>query len=70
MDPNMNIWLSNGFSRAFCGAVKQNPDITMRNLYYHVARQTVGSHATMYNYQHYGNMFTNSFSEFLPAARR
>ena len=70
MDPQMNIWLSNGFTRAFCEAVKQRPDITMRNLYYHVARQTVGSHATMYNYQHYGNMFTNSFSEFLPAARQ
>ena len=66
MDPNMHIWLSNVFTRAFCTAVEKNPAINMRNLYYQVAQQTVGSHATMYNYQHFGNMFTNSFSEFLP----
>ena len=66
LDPEMNIWLSNGFTRSFCEALRQNNNISMRDLYYHVARQTVGSHATMYNYQSYGNMFTSTVKEFLP----
>lgn len=66
MDPKMNIWLSNGFTRAFCEAIEQNNNISMRDLYYHVAQHTVGSHATMYNYEFYGNMFTNTMKEYLP----
>ncbi len=66
MDPEMCIWLSNGFTRAFCTAIEDDPDITLRNLYYFVAQQTVGSHATMYNIQNYGNIFTNTFREYLP----
>ena len=66
LDPEMNIWLSNGFTRSCCEAVIANRKISMRDLYYHVARQTVGSHATMYNYKMYGNMFTNTVEEFLP----
>jgi hypothetical protein len=66
MDPEMCIWLSNGFIRAFCTAIEDDPDITLRNLYYFVAQQTVGSHATMYNIQNYGNIFTNTFREYLP----
>ena len=66
LDPEMNIWLSNGFTRSFCEAVETNNNISMRDLYYHVAQQTVGSHATMYNYEMYGNMFTNTVKEFLP----
>lgn len=66
MDPEMNIWLSNGFTRAFCEAVENDNNISMRNLYYHVAQQTVGSHATMYNHYVYGNMFTNTMKEYLP----
>ena len=66
LDPEMNIWLSNGFTRSFCEAVEKNNNISMRDLYYYVAQQTVGSHATMYNYEMYGNMFTNTVKEFLP----
>ncbi len=64
-DPEMGVWLSNGFTRAFQDAVDENPDITLRNLYYRLARQTVGSHASVYNIEHYGNMYTNRMSEFL-----
>ena len=66
LDPEMNIWLSNGFTRSFCEAVERNNNISMRDLYYYVAQQTVGSHATMYNYEMYGNMFTNTVKEFFP----
>ena len=59
------IWLSNGFTRAFQEAVDENPNIVMSDLYYKLARQTVGSHATVYNVTHYGNMHTNMVGEFL-----
>ncbi len=64
-DPEMGIWLSNGFTRAFQDAIDENPHITMRNLYYKLARETVGSHATVYNYSFYGNMFNNTMQEYL-----
>ncbi len=64
-DPDMGIWLSNGYTRAFQEAIDENPNITMRDLYYKLARRTVGSHATVYNYSFYGNMFTNSMQEYL-----
>lgn len=63
-DPEMRIWLSNGFTRAFQEAINETPDIPMRDLYYKLARQTVGSHATVYNVEHYGNMYFNTMKEF------
>lgn len=64
-DPEMGIWLSNGFTRAFQEAIDESPNISMRDLYYKLARQTVGSHATVYNYSFYGNMYTNTMQEYL-----
>ena len=64
-DPEMGVWLSNGFTRAFQETIDGNPDISMRDLYYTLARNTVGSHATVYNVENYGNMYDNSVSEYL-----
>ncbi len=64
-DPDMGIWLSNGFTRAFQEAIDEDTDISMRDLYYTLARRTVGSHATVYNATQYGNMYDNSISEYL-----
>ncbi|HHU25138.1 MAG TPA: hypothetical protein GXZ56_00720 [Bacteroidales bacterium] len=64
-DPEMGIWLSNGFTRAFQEAIDETPNITMRDLYYKLARQTVGSHATVYNAEYYGNMYSNTMKEYL-----
>lgn len=64
-DLEMGIWLSNGFTRAFQEAIDDNPNVTLHNLYHKLARQTVGSHATIYNYVHYGNLYTNTMREFL-----
>ncbi len=63
---DMGIWLSNGFTRAFQEAVDANPAISMRDLYYEVARRTLGSHATIYNATASGNLFRESFDEYLP----
>ena len=63
-DPEMGIWLSNGFTRGFQETVDANPDIILRDLYYKLARNTVGSHATVYNVENYGNMYKESMNEY------
>lgn len=65
MDPEMGIWLSNGFTRAFQEAIDTNVHISLNDLYYKLARQTVGSHAMVYNSTNYGNMHRNTMEEYL-----
>lgn len=64
-DSEMGIWLSNGFTRAFQETIDETPAISLRDLYYSLARHTVGSHATIYNAENFGNLSRNSMSEFL-----
>ena len=64
-DKEMDIWLSNGFTRAFQEQIDKTSDISIRDLYYILARHTVGSHATIYNIENYGNIYSNSMEEFL-----
>ena len=63
-DTEMGIWLSNGFTRAFQEAVDEKPDICLRDLYYELARHTIGSHATVYNVENYGNMYKEYMDEY------
>lgn len=63
-DPEMGIWLSNGFTREFQETVDTDPDISLRDLYYELARNTIGSHATVYNVENYGNMYKESMNEY------
>lgn len=63
-DPEMGIWLSNGFTREFQETVDAKPDIILRDLYYELARNTVGSHTTVYNVENYGNMYKESMNEY------
>lgn len=64
-DTDMGIWLSNGFTRAFQEQIDENPAISLRDLYYVLARRTVGSHATIYNADFYGNLYHNTMEEYL-----
>ena len=63
-DPEMGIWLSNGFTREFQETVDTKPDIILRDLYYELARNTVGSHSMVYNVENYGNMYKESMNEY------
>ncbi len=64
-DVNMGIWLSNAFTRVFQETIDADPDISVRDLYYYLARATTGSHVTVYNTNSYGNIFTTSMAEYL-----
>ena len=43
--------------------INELPDVTLRDLFYHVVRQTAGSHASLYNYKNYGNIYTERLGE-------
>lgn len=64
-DRDLNVWLSNGFTRTFRDEVTANPDITLRELYYKTVRGTKGSHPRIYNVSNYGNMYHETLREFL-----
>lgn len=68
-DSNLQVYLSNGFTRAFQTKITGQPDVTFRDLFYFVATQTVGSHASMYNQENFGNVFTSSMGEFMNRGR-
>ena len=62
-DNELGVYLSNGFTRAFQGKIFENPDVVLRDLFYHVVRQTAGSHASLYNYKNYGNIYYEHLDE-------
>ena len=64
---DVGVYLSNGFTRGFQEAIDQSPNISLRDLFYTVARNTSGSHVKMYNIQNFGNVYNNTMGEFLNA---
>lgn len=65
LDKTLPAYLSNGFTRGFQQRIDAEPDVTLRDLYYHVAGQTVGSHARLYNIPAFGSVFKTRMDEFL-----
>ncbi len=61
----LGVYRSNGFTRGFQEAIAANPAISLRDLYYTLARTTSGSHVKVYNTDQYGSMYDNSISEYL-----
>ncbi|MDY4557075.1 MAG: C13 family peptidase [Alloprevotella sp.] len=63
---DMHIYLSNTFTRTFEESVGEQPDITLRDLYYNLARTTSGSHVMVYNEGSFGNLYQTRMTDFLP----
>ena len=61
----VGVFLSNGFTRGFLEAIGDDPAISLRDLYYTMARNTSGSHVKVYNAPNYGNVYINTMSEYL-----
>ena len=62
-DNELGVYLSNGFTRSFQNKIIEDPNVTLRDLFLHVVRQTSGSHASLYNYKNYGNIYHESLGE-------
>lgn len=64
-NPMLHVWMSNRFTSSLIESITKQPGLSLRDLYNQLARQTVGSHATVYNAEYYGNMYTNTMDEFI-----
>jgi hypothetical protein len=60
----MRTSLSTASTRTFSNIISQQPDVTLRDLYYSLARTTSGSHVTLYNIEQYGSANKSSMSEY------
>ena len=62
---DVGVYLSNGFTRGFQEAIDVTPNISLRDLYYALARNTSGSHVKVYNVHNYGSVYQETMAEFL-----
>ena len=62
---DVGVYLSNGFTRGFQEAIDTNPAVSLRDLYYTLARNTTGSHVKVYNPHHFGSVYSSTMAEFL-----
>ena len=64
-DEQMGIWMSNRFSATLEDCINNTPDIPLRDLYYRLFTNTVGSHVMVYNAPSYGNIYRETMREYL-----
>jgi glycosylphosphatidylinositol transamidase (GPIT) subunit GPI8 len=60
----LGVWMCDRFSRNLIGHATESPDGTYRDLYLYCARHTLGSHVGIYNYTHFGNLYTTGPKDF------
>jgi len=58
------VWMSNRFTMTFQDCIKENPRMSMRELYYKLFVNTVGSHVTLFNTYNFGNLYKDNIGEF------
>ncbi|MBR2104714.1 MAG: hypothetical protein IKQ30_03855 [Bacteroidales bacterium] len=61
----LGVFLSNAFSRSFRLAVDNNYNISLRDLYYSLARTTTGSHVKLFNEENYGSVYKNGMKDYM-----
>ena len=61
----LNVWMSNRFTSTCIEQLSAQPDIRLRDLYYRLFINTVGSHVMVYNAPFYGNMYQQNMGEFI-----
>lgn len=62
---DMKVWMSNRFTSTFIEQITENKGVAMRDLYYRLFINTVGSHVMVYNSENYGNLYSTNMSEFI-----
>lgn len=62
---DLRVWMSNRFTSTFIEQITENPHISMRDLYYRLFINTVGSHVMVYNAHFFGNLYSSDMSEFI-----
>ena len=62
---DLGAWMTNRFTTTLLDCIETNPDVSFRELYYHLFSSTLGSHVMVYNAGNFGNMYTSTMREFL-----
>ena len=62
---DLKVWMSNRFTATLEDCIINSPSISLRDLYYKLFINTVGSHVMTYNVKNYGNIHRESMEEFL-----
>ena len=62
---DLHVWMTNRFTATLHDCIIEAPGIPLRDLYYRLFINTVGSHVTLYNVNGYGNIYQESMKEFL-----
>lgn len=62
---DLGVWMSNRFTSTFVEQLSENPAISMRDLYYRLFINTVGSHVMVYNDADYGNLYSCDMEEYI-----
>lgn len=60
----LNVWLSNNFSNHLFSELNLSPEIVFSDLYTRLNKSVNGSHVSIYNEEHFGNMNQLKVSEF------
>lgn len=61
----LGVWMSNRFTATLQDQLNEDSAVPLRELYYRLFINTVGSHVMVYNAPDYGNIYRNTFEEFL-----
>lgn len=62
---NLRVWMSNRFTSTFIEQITANRGISMRDLYYRLFINTVGSHVMVYNAESFDNLYNSDMHEFI-----
>lgn len=60
----LGTWLSDRFTNNFLFALCSTPYVTFKDMYTIIVKRTIGSHVSIHNADHFGNMFSESAEEF------
>lgn len=61
----LNVWMSNRFTSTFIEQIAADRSISMRDMYYRLFINTVGSHVMVYNTNLFDNLYSSDMSEFI-----
>ncbi len=61
----LGVWMSNRFTATLLDCLAADASISMRDLYYRLFQNTVGSHVCVFGADGYGNLYKNNMGEFV-----
>jgi ABC-type branched-subunit amino acid transport system substrate-binding protein len=64
---SLGVWMSNRFTSTLQDCLTSDASISMRDLYYRLFLNTVGSHVMLYNVSSFGNLYSSTMEEFVKA---